>query len=297
MKKATIFHNPGAGDEEHGERAIIRMAESLGYHCKYLSTKENFKDKVGSNNELFIIAGGDGTVRKLCKKFLLNAPFNQVPLCLLPKGTANNIAYTLGVRDSERQARAIIKQHKQLSFDVWNVQRIPGVSFFVEALGFGLFPTLIKEMRQLDDIYRDEPEKKLGLAKDKLHILSHELPMQRYEIYADGKNYSGDYLMVELMNIKSIGPNLILSKEANPCDGMLDLVLFGKEDREKLCKHLKAKSSGKRSAFKPNIISAKKIDIVTEEKLCHADDELIELNRAATIKVRLGKTPLNFLIP
>lgn len=297
MKKATIIHNPGAGDETHGQRGIITMIESLGYECRYISTKDNFKSKMRPDNDLIVIAGGDGTVRKLTKKVLLEKDFKEQLICLLPKGTANNIAYTLGLKDSERQIRQVIKKENELHLDIWQVERVKGVKFFIEALGFGLFPALINDMRNLDARYKDEPEKKLGLAVDKLHILTHELAANQYEIYADGKNFSGKYLMVELMNIKSIGPNMTLAPDADPSDGMLDLVLIDEKQRDALCKHLKARSQGKRSAFKPEIVRASEVSIVTDAKLAHADDELVDLNKKYKIKVYKHNRQLHFFVP
>lgn len=295
MKKAVILHNPGAGDEGHDHREIIEMVESLGFECRYLSTKENFKKKIHKDNDLIVVAGGDGTVRKLSKVLLTNQDTIQQPIYLLPKGTANNIAYTLNVKDSKRHAVPLIKGGNTMPFDVWHFNKVKGLNFFIEALGFGLFPSLISEMRHIDKRYKDEPEKKLDLAVDKLHILTHEFPLEKYEIYADGKNYSGNYLMVELMNIKSIGPNFILSKEADPSDGLLDLVLIGESERDAVIKHLKARSLGKRTNFNPEVIRAKDITITTNAKFCHADDEIIELKKKHKFKISQGETPLRFI--
>ena len=45
---------------------------------------------------------------------------------------------------------------------------------------------------------------------------------------------SGDYLMLEVQNIRYIGPNLELHPEADINDGFLDVIMVGAKERNKL---------------------------------------------------------------
>lgn len=295
MKKAAIIHNPGAGDETHDHKELIEMVEGLGFKCHYHSTKGKAKAKIKKDDELLLIAGGDGTVRKVAKLLFRNPDIACPPIYLMPKGTANNFAYTLKFKDNVNYAKKLIKAENIIELDVWHFNKVKGLNFFLEGLGFGLFPHLISDMRQIDNRYKDEPEKKLGLAIDKLHVLAHEFPSNYYEIYADDKNLSGHYIMVELMNIKSIGPNMVLAKEASPSDGFLDLILVDESEREALGKYLKNRSMGKNSSFKTELIRAKEIKIVTNTPYMHADDEIIQLKKKHKFKIALSDNKLRFL--
>jgi len=53
-------------------------------------------------------------------------------------------------------------------------------------------------------------------------------------IRLDGKEMSGDYVLLEAMNVRYVGPNLDLVPRADINDGLLDVVLVGSGERGKL---------------------------------------------------------------
>jgi diacylglycerol kinase family enzyme len=55
-----------------------------------------------------------------------------------------------------------------------------------------------------------------------------------YGIEIDGRDVSGDYILVEIMNVSQLGPQLALSSSSDPGDGQLELVLAGAEQRSAL---------------------------------------------------------------
>src|SRR5688500_2936725 len=94
MKFAKLLHNPGAGDGEHSPDNLLDMIEAAGFDCSYSSTKKLDKAAIKPHKlDLVILAGGDGTVRKIAPQLLQE----DLPIGLLPMGTANNIAKTLGI--------------------------------------------------------------------------------------------------------------------------------------------------------------------------------------------------------
>src|SRR5680860_18619 len=99
MKIAQIIHNPTSGNAEHSKEELIKMVEKTGYEVHYISTNDEGWEKFDQNNlDLIVVAGGDGTVRKLAAVLLKNnVPDKQIPIHVLPFGTANNIARSLGI--------------------------------------------------------------------------------------------------------------------------------------------------------------------------------------------------------
>ena len=68
MRLAQLLHNPGAGDEFHPKNELISMIEeTLDLECRYFSTKEKDWKDIEPGIDLLIIAGGDGTVRKVSR--------------------------------------------------------------------------------------------------------------------------------------------------------------------------------------------------------------------------------------
>jgi diacylglycerol kinase (ATP) len=54
----------------------------------------------------------------------------------------------------------------------------------------------------------------------------------------DGQDVSGDYILLEALNIRYIGPNLDLVPRADNNDGFLDVVFVTKGQRTRLNKYL-----------------------------------------------------------
>jgi diacylglycerol kinase family enzyme len=93
MMKIALFHNPAAARAMLKGSKLVRQFENAGYEVFYVSIKG--QDWEGAFREPFdrvIIAGGDGTVSRV-------APWlagRNIPFCILPLGTANNCARSLG---------------------------------------------------------------------------------------------------------------------------------------------------------------------------------------------------------
>jgi diacylglycerol kinase (ATP) len=102
-----------------------------------------------------------------------------------------------------------------------------------------------------------------------LHTL---LLPQKPELKLDGHDFSGEYLMVEIMNVPYAGPNLKLAGEADPSDQLLDVVLVSKDEQDKLRDYLRANRQD--AAFQPLLRSrrARTIKLTWNGCALHIDD-------------------------
>jgi diacylglycerol kinase (ATP) len=92
--RVTLMHNPTAGDEEHSPEQLTAVLQDAGHEVLYQSVKEDgWPDALGARAELVVVAGGDGTVAKVFKELV----GRDLPVALLPLGSANNVARTLGL--------------------------------------------------------------------------------------------------------------------------------------------------------------------------------------------------------
>jgi diacylglycerol kinase (ATP) len=93
--RVTLLDNPNAGDEEHGRDRLLEALAQAGHEGTYQSVKEDGWTKaLDRPADLVVAAGGDGTIDKVFRA-LAGRP---VPVAVLPLGSANNVAGTLGVR-------------------------------------------------------------------------------------------------------------------------------------------------------------------------------------------------------
>ncbi|WP_374164379.1 diacylglycerol kinase family protein [Arcticibacter sp. MXS-1] len=286
MKVATLLHNPGAGDEAHSKDVLIRLIETEGYTCHYVPVKESGMDAVHPESQLIIIAGGDGTVRKVAKQLLLTDALDRpVPMAVLPLGTANNIARAMGFHTNPEETIRAWRTAEIKTVDIWEIDQLPGARFFAEGMGFGVFPMLIEEMKKHDEELSDEPEERIKKAIEKeLEIVRSYQPFH-CKIEADGRDLSGDYLLVELMNITSIGPNLHLAPDADAADRMADIVLLGDEHRAELIRYLENKLRGIEERFPFPTTKACRILLDCDTQFVHVDDELISLHEPREIMI------------
>lgn len=292
MKLAKLLHNPSAGDEDHKKNELISLIKSKGFECSYASTKDKGWDKIEDETDFLIIAGGDGTVRKVVKKLIEKRLMDkQFPIALLPMGTANNIATTLGFNDKED----IIPFWNAKTIKRIDIGKISGLDelFFLEGFGHGVFPRLMKEMKELDT-GSYTPEEELEIALKVLMEIIDSYKAKSCILNLDGSDHSGNYLLVEVMNIRSIGPNLTLAPVADPGDGFFDVVLISENQREEFKQYISNKLNGIDEPFIFKSIKAKNIKIKWDGLLVHVDDELIENNKEVKIEVMEGV--LKFLV-
>lgn len=293
MKLAKLLHNPSAGDEEHKKNELIELIESKGFKCNYSSTKAKGWAKFEDETDFLIVAGGDGTVRKVVKELIeRKLGDKQFPIAVLPMGTANNVAATLGLSNTTESLIDSWHNNNRKSFDIG---KIYGEStwFFMEGFGFGVFPRLMKEMKKRDT-EEASPEKELEIALEVLIEIIDSYKAKSCTISIDGIDHSGNFLLVEVMNIRSIGPNLNLAPLADPGDGLFEVVLVTENQREELKKHIENKLNGIEVPFAFSTFPAKNVTIKWDGMLAHADDEFIEIDKQE-VKIQLLEGVLSFM--
>lgn len=81
-------------------------------------------------------------------KIAVNLVPRGFPIGLLPMGTANNIATTLGFQGKPEDIIAGWDLTHRQAFDVGVLNGPAGETLFLESAGFGLFPRLIRQREQ-----------------------------------------------------------------------------------------------------------------------------------------------------
>jgi diacylglycerol kinase family enzyme len=132
---------------------------------------------------------------------------------------------------------AVYSPRAKQPFDLGEVAAPWGEGRFVESVGGGLIADLIDRE---DEVAADA--KLLGRETDRaLHLLSElvkEAQVRPWRIKADGKDVSGEYFAIEVLNIRFVGPNVPLAPGAFPGDGLFDLVMLRERDRKPLLDYL-----------------------------------------------------------
>lgn len=295
INKVQLLHNPGAGSESITKEQLSDIFEATGWEFEYTSTKDHWA--IDPTADLVAVAGGDGTIKKVAVAAMEEA---IKPLIgILPMGTANNLATSLGIRQGIKE---IINSWKNgntgiVEFDTGVINNPVVSDFFIEGVGFGIFPGMINDMKKKFPGGAASPEDNLQESLEAMYEATKDYVPTSCKISIDGKDFSGEMLLVEIMNIRCVGPNVFFAPDAQPDDGRFDIVLAGAADRPKLKKYFRNKLHHDRDDYPLPIIYGKNINITWCGSDFHLDDTLIDITEASEIQISINKHRLNLLVP
>ena len=289
--RVVLFHNEDAGDGSSVDE-ITALFERHGHHLVQVVDKEHRVERIlASHADLAVAAGGDGTVATAARVLA----GQKLPLAILPLGTANNIAKSLssdGPLDTLVEAWG---RTKPQSLDIGFARAEWGQRIFFESVGAGLIPAGIAAAKALEENAREgsstvKPEDALSTFRDVLAGLE----PQRWTIVIDGQEEIGDFLLVEVLNIPSIGPNLVLSDEAIPTDGLFSVVIATEQHRRVLDEYLAHRISGGERPLSMPPRHARRVEIRGSTAV-HVDDQLLDTQSPETVSMAIEAGALQFL--
>ncbi len=298
--KVQIIHNPGSGKDSHSKSEVENFVKKGNFSkIKYVSTEEDGWESFERNkSDLIFLAGGDGTVHKLAS-VLLKGKYQdpKTPVHILPLGTANNIAKTLDVV-SPFKLHAFNSKKELQKFDIGSVKGLKDQEFFLEGVGAGIFPALIEKMKD-NSVETETAAEKLQYTLQELLKIVKDFKARRATIKTAGITISGSFLLVEVMNIKYIGPNFELASKADPGDGYFDLVLIPEEKRGELIEYLEkmlVRKAGEQD-LRDLIFSMRinEAEIKWDDSFVHVDDEFISDFSGGSFSVRIDAAKLRFV--
>ena len=221
MKTAVFLYNP-----ESGRGRVAREAEQIdeifrtnGY--RVIPQPIDFSVNPFDGHEtidLMVVAGGDGTVN-----FAVNAMKSKgldIPLGVIPAGTANDFAGALGMSNELLEAA---RQIAAGSIDRVDVGRVNDL-WFVNIFSFGIFTTTSQRT----------PNSRKHLMGKLAYIIEgvkefrtiHAVPL---EIVADGEHFDLRSLMALIFNGETAG-GFRLARTSSIRDGLFDCILLEKKD-------------------------------------------------------------------
>ncbi len=221
-----------------------------------------------------MVAGGDGTVADVAR---ISAE-RQIPITILPTGTANNIAGTLGLAGTSHDALVAAWPRGTLRpFDLGVASGPWGRSVFLESVGIGALAELISEIDRGGAGYVNEledREQRIEAAVDVLQAIVGGSIGIRCELEIDNQAVAGEYMLVEVLNFGAAGPNLRLAPGADGSDGRLDVVLVSASDRAMLSRHLESSEAEPRMSGLWQIHHGSRVRLRCDRSTVHIDDEL-----------------------
>lgn len=292
--RMTLIYNPSAGDDGPDGRWLEALLEAHGHVVLARSVKEEgWEQLLSEPAELVVAAGGDGTIRKVFRELATS----DVAVTILPIGSANNIARTLGLAEKPLDRLvAGLTEGARHPYDLGVASAPWGEAVVVESFGGGLFGEVISRAQR-----SDQGDNKVDLGLQLLAETIEDSAPREWILDTDGTDRSGSFLAVEAMNIRETGPNVPVAPEADPADGVFDLVRIRPEDREPLLEYVESRLAGERpEPPRFDVLRAARLTMrPAGDPALRVDDELWPETpgAAADIVVSAGELAVDVVIP
>ena len=276
-KKSLFILNPFAGvipvnfiisEELKRRKNELSYFKSLSIDESGSRIKQSFE-----KYDIFIAAGGDGTVRTVASELIGT---NKI-LGVLPMGSGNGFAKELGFRTNIRSLLKDIKKGDQLSVDVIRINNM----ICLNVAGIGLDSFVAHSFDKL--ITR-------GFWSYAWVTLVNFIRLKpvHVEICITGEEpISEDLFVLTIANTRQFGNNAFIAPDARPDDGIIDIVLLKPFPKflAPLIIYRLFRGTLKNSKYVKYFKTDKTIIIKSPEKRFHIDGEPVELSGDVSVTI------------
>ncbi len=234
-KDVCVIYNPTAG-RNRAARRLARLRREWGARADFLPTQgpghaeDLAREAAGADFRMVAAAGGDGTVHEVANG-LLRAGRPEAAFAVVPVGSANDYAFSLGIADP-----GAIGHDPALGIapvDVGVVRDVRGRErYFVNSLGLGLNGAVTLESRR---IRRLQGLALYGLATLRALWYRYACPVMTLEV--DQETWQVPTLMLSLGIGRREG-GFVLAPEAVLDDGLFELLHAGALSRWEVLRFL-----------------------------------------------------------
>ncbi len=298
LRPARLIYNPKSGGnvkDAHPLEKIIGALRAHGIRAEVgikssgKAARKIAKKAADQRQALVIVAGGDGTIEDVASQLV----GTQTALGILPIGTMNNLARSLGIPLDLDDACALLGAGSTRQIDVGRVvsdEKPPG-EYFLETAGLGLTALAFPAGQAAK-------KGRLGTLPRALVKLFEYKPSPVQIELDDGETIHANSELVTVSNAPLTGLNFLIAPEAKMDDGLLDIAVYDGMGKTDLLGYFRAMSDGKRAenpkvrfyrAHKVRIRSQQPAPVVSDKDAIPAEKVLnIELIPQALMMV-VGK--------
>lgn len=221
--KARAICNPASGGGGYSPEEVRRALD--GFELEWIETEQKGDAREAAREwteGLLIVVGGDGTVNETVNGLGLAGFPPDVTLGLLPTGTGNDLAATLGIPEDHESAVETLRQRRVRTLDAAKVNSTGiGERYFINVATGGLGA----EISGVTDKDTKGRWGKLAYFRASLE-LAREFDVQKISLTLDGKERRVRAVNVAIGNCRYSGGGWLAAPTANPEDGLLDVVVI-----------------------------------------------------------------------
>ncbi len=268
MIYAKLIANPGAGKPEESAKQLelathYLQENGIKVDVALAKPKEEAtplaKQAVRDGYKIVIAMGGDGTLEAVLRGMV----GRKARLGIIPTGTKNNMAKSLGIPETIEEACSLIASKNTHKLDVGRVRVKKGKKlYFFELTAIGLVAALYPKAKKLAD-------GKLSDLKDAaLTLLHHEPEAKVYLTLDDESKIEIKAILVVVSNAPMFGDNFLVAPNASLTDGLLDISVYPNFSKaELIAYYAKIRDEGYSANEKVQRYRARKIEIKASPKM------------------------------
>ena len=221
MKKVRFIYNPYSGENIILDEidTIIKIHQEYGYEVlpyriqKGIDLAEAFND-IREKIDYVLVAGGDGTVDSVVN--VMKEKKINLPIGILPVGTANDFAKFIGIPTEVSKACVQILESQPIPIDISSINN----KYFINVASTGLFT----DVSQKTD---DHLKNTIGKLAYYLKGLEQLPNFRKLKVKIKSKEVEyDDYMYLMLVFNGQTAGNFKLATEADVTDGKLDVIVF-----------------------------------------------------------------------
>jgi diacylglycerol kinase (ATP) len=223
---AKLIANPGAGQVLKQASLIVDAAQYLmdrGLHVDVSLARPTrnaaraAKKAVKDGYDIIIAMGGDGTIGGVIRGMVGAKP----RLGLIPAGTENDFALSLGIREDIHQACDIILAGNSRKIDLGRLRTKKTDRFdFFMVTTVGIVSTVFP-------MIKDVPAGDYGKIKDALRTLfKFDSTPTVYLTLDDQPEFAVETMLVTITNVPLIGLHNLVAPDSSLEDGLLDVSVY-----------------------------------------------------------------------
>jgi diacylglycerol kinase (ATP) len=283
--RAKLIANPSAGD---GTNVSARLEQVTRYLSEYgvevdvalaKPVEEAIpiaKKSVKKGYSTVIAMGGDHTIVAVIQ----GITGSKTQLGIIPSGTQNDIAASLGIPEDLKEACALIASGRTRMLDLGQVSMKGRKKFiFFMVIAVGLTATIYPDIK-------DVPHGDFSGIKDAILTFLEFKPNPKILLTLDDSKIEVESMLVTVTNTPLTAVKNLVAPDASLDDGLLDVVVYPDFSKAELLAYFaKTANQGKTDNGKLQRYQARKIKIKTSPKLDVAAEGTLLGKGTARVKV------------
>jgi len=288
----VLFYSEAAGDGV-GLAELRRAVTGAGHKLVHVVERHHGPESLlDVPADLVVAAGGDGTVGAAARALAGRG----VPLGVMPLGTANNVARSLGIDGGPDEVAATWGTARRRPLDLGRVRLPDGEARFLEAVGGGLIAAGIAAHESRPGADAAPVHQKIPDALRTYRDALEGLQPCRCRVSVDGDERFELLLLVEVLNIRFVGPRLELASDVDWSDGRFSVVTATPADRDALREYLHTREAENPGPAGLTARPAREVTIRGWDRL-HVDDRIVDIDPDTPVALSLEAGALDVLTP